>query len=89
LVERLSADLTARLGRGFGVNNLKSMWRFFLAYPQPKISQTVSGKFDLSELAKILTMITWVRKLRIQQWARSPHLARWLARPCLPERANS
>lgn len=67
LMERLSADLTARFGRGFGVNNLESMWRFFLAYPQPQISQTVSGKlgnelpvdksqtvsrkFDLSELA--------------------------------------
>ncbi len=44
LMERLSADLTARFGRGLGVNNLESMRRFFLAYPQPQISQTLSGK---------------------------------------------
>ena len=29
LMERLSADLTARFGRGFGVNNLESMRRFY------------------------------------------------------------
>lgn len=46
LMERLSADLTARFGRGFGVNNLESMRRFFLAYPEPKISQTPSGKLE-------------------------------------------
>nr|CEH53306.1 conserved hypothetical protein [Xanthomonas citri pv. citri] len=44
LMERLSADLTARFGRGFGVNNLESMRRFYLSYSQPEISQTVSGK---------------------------------------------
>lgn len=33
LMERLSADLAARFGRGFGVNNLQSMRRFFLVYP--------------------------------------------------------
>ncbi len=46
LLERLSADLTARFGRGVGVNNLESMRRFFLAYPEPKISQTLSGKLE-------------------------------------------
>lgn len=56
LMERLSADLTARLGRGFGVNNLESMRRFFLAYPQPEISQTVSRKFDLCELTQVFTL---------------------------------
>lgn len=44
LMERLSADLTARFGRGFGVNNLESMRRFFLPYPPSSISQTVSRK---------------------------------------------
>ncbi|MBX3694855.1 MAG: DUF1016 family protein [Steroidobacteraceae bacterium] len=44
LMERLSADLTAQFGRGFGVNNLENMRRFFLAYPRPAISQTLSGK---------------------------------------------
>ena len=44
LIERLSADLSARFGRGFGVNNLENMRRFFLAYPRAEISQTLSGK---------------------------------------------
>lgn len=50
LMERLSADLTARFGRGFGVNNLESMRRFFLAYPRPQISQTLSGKLGNESL---------------------------------------
>jgi len=33
LMEWLSANLTARFGRGFGVNNLESMRNFYLAYP--------------------------------------------------------
>ncbi|AIG04171.1 MULTISPECIES: PDDEXK nuclease domain-containing protein [Gammaproteobacteria] len=80
LMERLSADLTARFGRGFGVNNLESMRRFFLAYPQPEISQTVSGKlgnespaeksqavsrkFDLSALAQVFTL-PWSAYVRL------------------------
>jgi len=64
LMERLSADLTARFGRGFGVNNLESMRRFFLAYPLPEISQTPSGKFDLSELAKVFTL-PWSAYVRL------------------------
>ena len=46
LMERLSTDLTAQFGRGFGVNNLENMRRFFLAYPVSEISQTLSGKLD-------------------------------------------
>lgn len=80
LMARLSADLTARFGRGFGVNNLESMRRFFLAYSQPQISQTVSGKlgnespaeksqtvsrkFDLSELAQVFTL-PWSAYVRL------------------------
>ena len=80
LMERLSADLTARFGRGFGVNNLESMRRFFLAYPKPEISQTVSGKlgnesliensetasrkFDLAELARVFTL-PWSAYVRL------------------------
>ncbi len=80
LMMRLSADLTARFGRGFGVNNLESMRRFFLAYPQPEISQTLSGKlgneslveksqtvsrkFDLSELSQVFTL-PWSAYVRL------------------------
>lgn len=53
LIERLSGDLTRRLGRGFGQRNVECMRQFFLAVPRPatprqlneaSISQTVSAK---------------------------------------------
>ncbi|SAI56308.1 Uncharacterized conserved protein [Bordetella ansorpii] len=80
LMARLSGDLTERFGRGFGVNNLESMRRFFLVYPQPQNSQTVSGKlgnelpveksqtvsrkFDLSELAQAFAL-PWSAYVRL------------------------
>ena len=80
LLERLSADLTAQFGRGFGVNNLENMRRFFLAYPRSAISQTlsgksgnellveksqtVSGKLGLSELAQFFTL-PWSAYVRL------------------------
>jgi len=64
LIERLSSDLTARFGRGFGVNNLESMRRFFLAYPASAISQTVSGKLGLFELAQTFTL-PWSAYVRL------------------------
>ncbi len=46
LIGRLSVDLTARFGRGFSPDNLENMRRFFLAYPQPEISETASRKSE-------------------------------------------
>ena len=45
IVERLSADLTARFGRGFGRSNLFQMRAFFLA--RRNIVQTLSGRSAL------------------------------------------
>jgi predicted nuclease of restriction endonuclease-like (RecB) superfamily len=45
LVERLSADLTIRFGRGFTKANLWNMRAFYLAWPLNQILQTVSGEF--------------------------------------------
>lgn len=80
LMERLSTDLTAQFGRGFGVNNLENMRRFFLAYPDSEISQTLSGKLDnerpdeksqtvsgklsLAELAQVFTL-PWSAYVRL------------------------
>lgn len=64
LMARLSADLTTRFGRGFGVNNLESMRRFFLAYPCSEISQTLSGKLSLSELARTFAL-PWSAYVRL------------------------
>jgi predicted nuclease of restriction endonuclease-like (RecB) superfamily len=70
-IERLSADLTQQVGRGFSPDNLEYMRRFFLAYPVgvisetpsrisdgelgDNISETVSGKLMLAKLAKTFT----------------------------------
>ncbi|MCP1672334.1 hypothetical protein J2T34_002837 [Kerstersia gyiorum] len=72
LMARLSADLTARFGRGFSPDNLENMRRFFAAYPLEAISETLSRKsgdglpiensetmsrkFDLSELAQAFAL---------------------------------
>ncbi|KAB2309356.1 DUF1016 domain-containing protein [Betaproteobacteria bacterium SCN2] len=80
LIARLSSDLTTRFGRGFGVNNLENMRRFFLAYPRSVISQTLSGKLQsqlvpgksqtvsgelgLSELAQAF-MLPWSAYVRL------------------------
>lgn len=48
LLKRLSADLTARFGRGFGVVNLQQMRNFYLCWPHGQIYQTASdNSFNL------------------------------------------
>jgi len=44
VLARLSQDLTARFGRGFGVDNLQRMRAFFLVYPPDQIYATLSRK---------------------------------------------
>jgi predicted nuclease of restriction endonuclease-like (RecB) superfamily len=44
LLERLSADLTARFGRGFGVDNLELMRMFYQTYPPAAISESLIRK---------------------------------------------
>ena len=48
LLERLSADLTAKFGRGFSLQNLYKYRQFFLTFPE--ILPTVSGEFILEKL---------------------------------------
>jgi hypothetical protein len=64
LIARLSSDLTAQLGRGFSVDNLEHMRRFFLEYPRSVISETLSRKFNLSELAQVFTL-PWSAYVRL------------------------
>jgi len=44
LIARMSQDLTARFGKGFGTVNLSQMKRFYLIWPQERIFQTLSEK---------------------------------------------
>ena len=48
LIERLSEELTLKLGRGFSRQNLQLMRSFYLAYPSIKICQTASGEFTIA-----------------------------------------
>ncbi|MCW2482627.1 PDDEXK nuclease domain-containing protein [Candidatus Symbiopectobacterium sp. NZEC135] len=80
LIARLSNDLTARFGRGFSVDNLENMRRFFLTYSRSMISETVSRKsgkqrdptnsetlsrnFELTELAQFFTL-PWSAYVRL------------------------
>ena len=47
LIERLSADLSKRFGRGFSRANLEYMRRFYECWPIP---QALSGEFKVSQL---------------------------------------
>jgi predicted nuclease of restriction endonuclease-like (RecB) superfamily len=80
LIARLSGDLTERFGRGFSVDNLENMRRFFLAYSRTAISETLSrisggelaaGKSEtvsrilgLAELAQAFTL-PWSAYVRL------------------------
>ena len=69
LIERLSADLTLRFGRGFSRQNLWQMRAFHLAWPDAKILQSVSGEsVDLNGLAKTfpLPWSAYVRLLSVK-----------------------
>jgi len=46
LIGRLARDLTARFGRGFGVDNLELFRAFYLTYPPVQIRQAVSGNSE-------------------------------------------
>lgn len=46
LIPRLSDDLSAVFGKGFGARNLAQMRSFFLAWPEENILQTPSAKYS-------------------------------------------
>ncbi len=44
LLERLSDYLTKRLGRGYGISQIRLMRQFYLTYPRPRIRQSLTGE---------------------------------------------
>jgi hypothetical protein len=52
LLARLSSDLTRRAGRGFSVDDLELMRRFYLADPAPEISETPSREWASGEIGQ-------------------------------------
>lgn len=55
LIERLSADLTARFGRGFSRQNLWQMRAFHLTWPTHQILQALSAKSPGSTILQTLS----------------------------------
>lgn len=86
LIKRLSADLSARFGRGFGVDSLESMRLFYKTYPPEKISESLIRKlpenhrppnsepsirnFELSQLAQAFPL-SWTHYIHLMRRARS------------------
>ncbi len=52
LIVQLSADLRKRYGQGFGYMNLYAMRKFYLEWRDQEIFQTLSGKFDFTDLTQ-------------------------------------
>lgn len=69
LIQRLSADLTNRFGRGFSPRNIEQMRQFYQCWPPEQISQTPSAlSADLSTLAQAfpLPWSAYVRLLSVK-----------------------
>lgn len=86
LLKHLSVDLSARFGRGFGVDSLESMRLFYLSYPPGRISEllvrksvlpdqtsnseSLIRKFDLTQLAQIFPL-SWTHYIHLTRRTRS------------------
>ena len=68
ILQKLSEDLTRRIGRGFSSDNLELMRRFYLSWPPKRLkrgkSETVSRKFTLADLAQVLPL-SWSHYARL------------------------
>ena len=69
LMERLSADLTTRFGRGFSPDNLENMRRFFVAYPLSALPRHCLGNLETDCSSRIPETVS--RKFDSQNWPRS------------------
>lgn len=72
VLKRLSADLSTRFGRGFGVVNLQQMRLFYQTWPSAQIQQTASDKSQaLATIAQTfpLSWSAYVRLLSVKSEA--------------------
>lgn len=69
LIARLSSDLTTRFGRGFSVDNLESMRRFFIAYPRSLISGAMCQESESEQKPLAANSETPSRKFEISDLA--------------------
>lgn len=55
LIQRLSADLTRRFGRGFSPRNIEQMRQFYQCWPAEQIRQTLSGKLVTGKIPQTVS----------------------------------
>lgn len=55
LIQRLSADLTRRFGRGFSPRNIEQMRQFYQCWPTEQIRQTLSGKLAARQIPQTVS----------------------------------
>lgn len=67
LLQRLSADLTRRFGRGFGVDNLELMRLFYQSYPPATISESLIRKSAAADPAS--KSVSPIRDFSLQELA--------------------
>jgi hypothetical protein len=84
LLKSLSADLTARFGRGFGVINLQQMRNFYLFWPQEQIYQTPSDKSLPTEILQTPSAKSSPHPIRQTPSGQLPNLATLATRFPLP-----
>lgn len=86
LLKRLSADLSARFGRGFGVDSLESMRLFYQTYPPSAISESLirispagslalpprslTRHFDIRQMAQVFPL-SWTHYIHLMRRTRS------------------
>ncbi|MDR0701180.1 MAG: PDDEXK nuclease domain-containing protein, partial [Azoarcus sp.] len=75
LLKRLSGDLTAHCGRGFGIYNLQQMRLFYLAWPVEKIYCTLSNKSADAPIFQTLSEGASRPEISRIASARSPNLS--------------
>lgn len=68
LLEKLSEFLTERLGRGYGISQVRLMRQFYLTYPRPRIHQSVTGESSDAIATKSPTNLSALAKAFPLSW---------------------
>ncbi len=95
LLKKLSVDLTARFGRGYSVDNLELIRRFYLTFPRSKISESMPRKsllkvksespirkFDTVQLGQIFPL-SWTHYVHLMRRTDNPEALEFYAAEAL------
>ena len=86
LISRISADLTKRFGKGFGVVNVASMRRFFLLWLPERMFQTPSEKSDAPMLSTLSAKLSTMSPTPHGESSQTPSGGSTGVKPASPDR---